>query len=41
MHIARPKLLYYLNPTPMDKNLEFDCQHNLCPGQRGNNGFDN
>lgn len=39
--IARPKLLYYLNPTPMDKNLEFDCQHNLCPGQRGNNGFNN
>jgi len=41
MHIARPDLLYYVNPTPMDKNLEFDCRHNLCPGQSGSYSFDN
>ena len=41
IYIARPSLLYYINPTPMDKNLEFDCRHNLCPGQRGSYSFDN
>ncbi len=30
--------LYYLNPTPNDRNLEWDMQHNLCPnpGDIGN-----
>lgn len=41
MYIARPDLLYYVNPTPMDKNLEFDSRHNLCPGQKYRYGYDN
>ena len=41
MYIARPDLLYYVNPTPMDKNLEFDSRHNMCPGQKYRYGYDN
>jgi len=26
--------LYYLNPTPLDRNLEWDMKTNLCPGKR-------
>ena len=26
--------LYYLNPTPNDRNLEWDRKHNLCPAAR-------
>ena len=26
--------LYYLNPTPNDRNLEWDMQHNLCPNAK-------
>ena len=25
------KFLYYLNPTPLDRNLEWDMRNNLCP----------
>ena len=25
------KFLYYLNPTPLDRNLEWDIRNNLCP----------
>ena len=25
------KFLYYLNPTPLDRNLEWDMKNNLCP----------
>ena len=25
------KFLYYLNPTPNDRNLEWDMKNNLCP----------
>ena len=39
--VAQPKFLYYLNPTPMDKNLEFDGQHNLRPGGKKDYSFDN
>ena len=24
--------LYYLNPNPLDRNLEWDMKNNLCPG---------
>ena len=29
--VASPCLLYYLNPTPNDRNLEWDMKNNLCP----------
>ena len=29
--VAAPALLYYLNPTPLDRNLEWDMKTNLCP----------
>lgn len=28
------RFLYYLNPTPNDRNLEWDMKHNLCPSVR-------
>lgn len=27
------EFLYYLNPTPNDRNLEWDMKNNLCPTQ--------
>lgn len=39
--VAQPEFLYYLNPTPMDKNLEFDGRHNLRPGGKKDYSFDN
>ena len=33
MHVGSPYFTYYLNPTPMDKNLEYDGTHNLLPGK--------
>ena len=39
--VAQPEFLYYLNPTPMDKNLEFDGRHNLRPGGNYDYSFDN
>ena len=29
--VATPAFLYYLNPTPLDRNLEWDMKNNLCP----------
>ena len=29
--VAAPSFLYYLNPTPLDRNLEWDMKTNLCP----------
>ena len=29
--VAAPAFLYYLNPTPLDRNLEWDIKNNLCP----------
>lgn len=29
--VAAPCLLYYLNPAPNDRNLEWDMKNNLCP----------
>ena len=29
--VASPSFLYYLNPTPNDRNLEWDMKNNLCP----------
>ena len=29
--VATPAFLYYLNPTPLDRNLEWDMKTNLCP----------
>jgi hypothetical protein len=29
--VATPVFLYYLNPTPLDRNLEWDMKTNLCP----------
>ena len=29
--VAAPSFLYYLNPTPLDRNLEWDMKNNLCP----------
>ena len=29
--VAAPSFLYYLNPTPNDRNLEWDMKKNLCP----------
>jgi len=31
MAVAAPSFLYYLNPTPNDRNLEWDMKNNLCP----------
>ena len=28
---CRTEFLYYLNPNPLDTNLEWDCKTNLCP----------
>ena len=35
--VAAPSFLYYLNPTPNDRNLEWDMKNNLCinPGDIG------
>ena len=32
--IATPSFLYYLNPNPLDRNLEWDGVTNLFPGPR-------
>ena len=29
--VAAPSFMYYLNPTPLDRNLEWDVKTNLCP----------
>ena len=29
--VAAPSFMYYLNPTPLDRNLEWDMKNNLCP----------
>ena len=29
--VAAPSFLYYLNPTSLDRNLEWDMKNNLCP----------
>ena len=29
--VSSVSLLYYLNPTPLDRNLEWDMKNNLCP----------
>ena len=29
--VAAPSFLYYLNPVPLDRNLEWDMKNNLCP----------
>ena len=29
--VAAPSFRYYLNPTPKDRNLEWDMKNNLCP----------
>jgi hypothetical protein len=31
VQVAAPAFLYYLNPTPLDRNLEWDMKTNLCP----------
>ena len=35
--VGGTEFLYYLNPTPNDRNLEWDMKHNLCinPGNIG------
>ena len=33
------EFLYYLNPTPLDRNLEWDCKTNLCPTQGRRSNF--
>ena len=33
--IAHKKDPDYLNPTPNDRNLEWDMKNNLCPTQEG------
>ena len=35
--VAAPAFLYYLNPTPLDRNLEWDMKNNLCPKPNLNN----
>ncbi len=35
LDIEGVRFLYYLNPTPNDRNLEWDREHNLCPKQGG------
>ena len=32
--VAIPQFLYYLNPNPLDRNLEWDGDTNLFPGPR-------
>ena len=29
--VAAPSFMYYLNPKPLDRNLEWDMKTNLCP----------
>ena len=29
--VAAPSFMYYFNPTPLDRNLEWDMKTNLCP----------
>jgi hypothetical protein len=29
--VAAPSFMYYLNPKPLDRNLEWDMKNNLCP----------
>lgn len=29
--VAAPSFMYYLNPIPLDRNLEWDMKNNLCP----------
>ena len=29
--VAAPSFMYYLNPTSLDRNLEWDMKTNLCP----------
>ena len=29
--VTRISFMYYLNPTPLDRNLEWDMKNNLCP----------
>ena len=29
--VAAPSFMYYLNPNPLDRNLEWDMKNNLCP----------
>ena len=29
--VAAPSFMYYLNPKPLDQNLEWDMKNNLCP----------
>ena len=29
--VAAPSFMYYLNPAPLDRNLEWDMKNNLCP----------
>jgi hypothetical protein len=31
VQVAAPAFLYYLNPAPLDRNLEWDMKTNLCP----------
>ena len=33
--VAAPSFMYYLNPKPIDRNLEWDMKNNLCPNQGG------
>ena len=33
--VAAPSFMYYLNPTSLDRNLEWDMKNNLCPNQGG------
>lgn len=33
--VSRVGFLYYLNPTPNDRNLEWDMKNNLCPNPGG------
>ena len=33
--VATPSFMYYLNPKPLDRNLEWDMKTNLCPNPGG------
>ena len=33
--VAAPSFMYYLNPKPLDRNLEWDMKTNLCPNPGG------
>lgn len=33
--VAAPSFMYYLNPKPLDRNLEWDMKNNLCPNPGG------